>query len=211
MITKFTGDGLFFTSDTHFNHENILRFCNRPFKTIQEHDEVLIDNWNSVVGPDDTVFHLGDFCFGNPQKVIEVRKKLNGHIFLIRGNHDDKNLQASLYPLFEEVLYQARILVDKRTVYLNHFPFMCFAHWDSSKYDRNALSFALSGHTHIRRGNTGSDASFTKFYLPTQYDVGVDFNDFKPVSWEEINRKVNYQIDNQCNLRCWMNEELSDS
>ena len=206
MITKFTGDGLFFVSDTHFNHENILRFCQRPFKDITEHDEVLIENWNSVVGSDDTVFHLGDFCFGNPQKVIEVRKRLNGHIFLIRGNHDDKNLQASLYPLFEEVLYQARILVDKRSVYLNHFPFMCFAHWDSSKYDRNSLSFALSGHTHIRKNNTGSDAPLTNLYLPTQYDVGVDFNDFKPISWEEINNKINYQIDNKCNLTCWINE-----
>ena len=91
MITKFPESGVFFTSDTHFNHEAILRFCDRPFTSIQEHDKVLIDNWNSVVGPEDTVFHLGDFCFGGFPKWKEIREQLNGHIILIVGNHDDRN------------------------------------------------------------------------------------------------------------------------
>ena len=58
MITKFPEEGLWFTSDTHFNHENILKFCNRPFKDITEHDQKLIENWNSKISPDDTVFHF---------------------------------------------------------------------------------------------------------------------------------------------------------
>ena len=113
MITKFTGDGLFFTSDTHFGHENIITFCNRPFESIEEHDRVLIQNWNSVVTPDDTVFHLGDFCFGNGYKWYEILGQLNGHIYLIRGNHDDKNLNTTVQNLFEGVTYQARIIVDR--------------------------------------------------------------------------------------------------
>ena len=68
MITKFPESGVFFTSDTHFGHENILKFCNRPFSSIEDHDLALINNWNSVIGNDDTVFHLGDFCFGNTTK-----------------------------------------------------------------------------------------------------------------------------------------------
>lgn len=147
MITKLTGEGLWFTSDTHFNHNNILRFCKRPCNSIEEHDEMLIKNWNERVGINDTVFHLGDFCFGAPSKIVEIRNRLNGNIVLIRGNHDDKNLQRTLWPLFDDVLYQARILVDGRTVYLNHFPFLCFAHGDVNLY-KDSYSINLFGHVH---------------------------------------------------------------
>ena len=193
MITKFPEEGLWFTSDTHFNHENILKFCNRPFKDITEHDQKLIENWNSVISPDDTVFHLGDFCFGNPQKVIEIRKQLNGHIYLIKGNHDDKNLQSSLYSLFEECLYQARILINKQTVYLNHFPFLCFAHGNVDLY-KNSYSIQLFGHIHSGPNSTSEDISRSNMLYPTQYDVGVDNNNYFPVSWEEIKTIINNQI-----------------
>ena len=83
MITKFPESGIFFTSDTHFCHKKILEFCDRPWNSIEEHDEALIDNWNSIITPDDTVFHLGDFCFGGAPKWKEILKQLNGHIYLI--------------------------------------------------------------------------------------------------------------------------------
>lgn len=204
MITKFSGADLFFISDTHFNHKSIIELCERPFNTIEEHDQKLIDNWNSVVGPEDTVFHLGDFCFGGAPKWKEIRDQLNGHIILILGNHCMKNRTAGTDLLFDYVSQQMRIEIDGRTVYLNHFPFMTFAHWNPDKYQKEHLHFALSGHTHIRRGDTGFDAQFIQHYLPTQYDVGVDFNNYTPISWEEINNKINYQIDNHCNLQCWM-------
>lgn len=195
MITKFSGDGLFFTSDTHFNHSKILEFCKRPFIDIEEHDKILIDNWNSVVGPDDTVFHLGDFCFGSTQKIIEIRKQLNGHIFLIKGNHDDKNLQTSAYSYFEEVLYQARILVDGRTVYLNHFPFLCFAHGNIDTY-KNSYSIQLFGHIHSGPNSSSSDVLRSSILYPTQYDVGVDNNNYKPISWKEVKEKIEFNIQN---------------
>lgn len=204
MITKFSGSGLWFTSDSHFNHNSILKLCNRPFDTIEEHDQMLINNWNSVVSPEDTVFHLGDFCFGGAPKWKEIRQQLNGHIILIVGNHDDKNRTMGTDALFDYVSYQMRITVDGHTVYLNHFPFLTFAHWNPEKYPKEHLHFALSGHTHIRKGDTGFDAEFIKMYLPTQYDVGVDFNNYTPINWEEINNKINYQIDNHCNLQCWI-------
>ena len=60
----FDGSKVFFTSDTHFNHTNILKFCDRPFKNVEEMNETMIANWNCIVGMDDDVFHLGDFFLG---------------------------------------------------------------------------------------------------------------------------------------------------
>ena len=193
MITKFTGDGLFFTSDTHFNHKAIIGFCNRPWKSIEEHDQALIENWNSVVSPDDTVFHLGDFVFGGFPKWKEIVEQLNGHIYLIRGNHDDKQMTAGIQTLFEDCLYQARILVDGRTVYLNHFPFLCFGHGDPKIY-KDSYSIQLFGHIHSGPNSTSADVSRSSILYPTQYDVGVDNNNYRPISWKEINEKIQKQV-----------------
>lgn len=194
MITKFTGDGLFFTSDTHFNHANIMHFTGRPFSTIEEHDAELIRRWNETVSPTDTVFHLGDFCFGGAPKWKELRQQLNGHIVLIRGNHDDKNLQQSLYPLFEDVLYQARILVDGQSVYLNHFPFLCFAHGDPKRY-KDSYSINLFGHVHSSPISTSEDMGRLSFLLPTQYDVGVDNNNLTPISWHDVKDIIDKNVE----------------
>ena len=194
MITKFSGEGLFFTSDTHFNHNKIIEFCKRPFECIEEHDKALIDNWNSIVGVDDTVFHLGDFCYGGAPKWKQIREQLNGHIILIKGNHDDKNLQQSLYTLFEDVLYQARIIVNGRNIYLNHFPFLCFAHGDVGIY-KDSYSIQLFGHIHSGPNSTSSDLKKSSILYPTQYDVGVDNNNYKPISWFEIEKIINSQIE----------------
>ena len=90
FITKINPEDvgkIFFTSDTHFFHKNIIKYCNRPFGSVEEMNEALVANWNSVVGPDDHVYHLGDFCFGNVEKwnwCLEPGR-LNGHIHLILG------------------------------------------------------------------------------------------------------------------------------
>ena len=70
MNYKFDGSRVFFTSDTHFNHANIIRFCNRPFKDVSHMNEAIISNWNRVVGPEDIVFHLGDFCLGSDSVIF---------------------------------------------------------------------------------------------------------------------------------------------
>lgn len=78
---------IFFTSDLHFGHQNIIRFCNRPWKTTDEMEEALIENWNSVVTDDDIVFDLGDFAFAPNSKWKEILGELNGQHHLIVGNH----------------------------------------------------------------------------------------------------------------------------
>ena len=77
----------FFIADTHFGHQNCLSFDNRPFKTIEEHDDALINNWNNAVGIDDDVYLLGDISWYNSTNTIEIIKQLNGrNLFLIKVN-----------------------------------------------------------------------------------------------------------------------------
>lgn len=94
---------IFVIGDTHFGHTNIIKFEGdfRPFATIQEHDEALVERWNSVVCPQDTVWHLGDVCFGM-QNLWRVGK-LNGHKKLVMGNHD--RFDSNVYLKYFERLY----------------------------------------------------------------------------------------------------------
>ena len=190
MITnnKFDGSKVFFTSDTHFNHANIINFCNRPFKSVEEMNEVLIVNWNSVVGMDDTVFHLGDFCLGGAAEWTKLLDRLNGKIHLIVGNHDLKNLRQGFCERFEEVVMQRHIVIDKQSIYLNRYPFLCF----SGSYKPDV--WQLFGHVHTRTNNTGIDATRLQYLYPTQYDVGVDNNNFTPVSYEQVRLIIDKQL-----------------
>lgn len=126
MNFKFDGNRLFFTSDTHFNHTNILQYCNRPFKTIDQMNETIITNWNRVVGPDDVIFHLGDFCLGGAEEWNKILNRLNGRIYLVLGNHDLKNIRQGFIDRFEYVAMSMCIQVGKKKIYLNHFPYLCF-------------------------------------------------------------------------------------
>lgn len=193
MVTKYPESGIFFTSDTHFGHSKIIDYCKRPFSSIEEHDKALIQNWNNTVGQDDTVFHLGDFAYGNSQFIANIIKQLNGNIILIKGNHDLKNINPTLYNIFSDVVYQARILIDKQTVYLNHFPFLCFDHGDINLYKDN-YSIQLFGHVHSGPLTSSKDVSRLNILFPTQYDVGVDNNNYTPISWADIKNKIKQQI-----------------
>ena len=79
---------IWFTSDTHFGHQNILKYTDRPFSSVEEMDEALIENWNNRVGDDDEIYHLGDVALCSPNKLRKVLARLKGKIYLIRGNHD---------------------------------------------------------------------------------------------------------------------------
>ena len=188
MNYKFDGDRVFFTSDTHFYHDNIINFCGRPFKNVEVMNETLIANWNSVVGPDDIVFHLGDFCLGGSAEWTNILNRLNGKIYLIVGNHDIKNLRQGYYSHFEHIAMQMHIEVGKQKIYLNHCPFLCYggAYRDT---------WQLFGHVHTSKQNTGIDAPRLHMLFPTQYDVGVDNNNFTPVSFEQVRRIIEKQVE----------------
>lgn len=202
------GENIFFTSDSHANHENIIKFCKRPFENSQQMDEELIKKWNEKVPKDGIVFHLGDFAWGGYNVWKNFREQLNGKIYLIKGNHCLKNLTTTAKELFENVTFQLRIEIEGRKIWLNHFPLLCYS---GTYRDKNGLEYNLFGHVHlsnIMSRNNGKDTErCLEMLFPTQYDVGVDFNDFSPISWYEVNEKIQKQIENNTNLKMWIKNE----
>ena len=195
----------------HYNHSNIIKFCGRPFKDAEEMNEIMINNWNKVVPTDGIVFHLGDFGWGDYQDYKKIRERLNGEIVFIKGNHDRKNgckSQAQYDELFTYSAQQMFIEIEGRKVYLNHVPFLCYG---GTYRDQKGLVYQLFGHVHlsnIKERNTGRDCERCyQMLFPTQYDVGVDFNDFTPISWYEVNKRISEQIETNQNLKMWIKDE----
>lgn len=188
-------DKIFFTSDLHFGHTNIIKFCNRPFKSVEEMNEALIKNWNEKVPEDGIVFILGDFCFGGFPAWEAIVHRLNGKKYLIKGNHDmQQNLQneARLNQMFEWVGPQMLIEVGNRKVYLNHYPFLCYG--GSYRTEKGAV-YQLFGHVHSGPNCSGLDSDRLVHLFPYQYDVGVDNNNYTPISWKEVEEKITNQIE----------------
>ena len=187
------GSKIFFTSDTHWGHNSIIKFCDRPFKNIEEMNEKLIENWNKKVPKDGLVFHLGDFAWGGGYNEWKnVRERLNGDIILIKGNHDLKNLsEKAEKELFKHSTWQMFIEVEGRKILLNHYPFLCYAGIYRNPKD---LVYSLYGHVHSGPGKKGLDIPRLVHTYPTQYDVGVDNNNYEPISWAELNLKIQKQL-----------------
>ena len=183
---------IFFTSDTHFWHDNIIKFCNRPFNSIEEMNDTIIENWNRVVDKNDIVFHLGDFCFCGVDKFKELVEKLNGRIYLILGNHDWKRINNWYTSKFEGVYQQLAIKINGKKIYLNHFPFLCYA---GTYYRFEDAVWQLFGHVHSSKQNkNGLDNQRLSMLFPTQYDVGVDNNNYTPVSFEQVKNIIETQM-----------------
>lgn len=137
----FSVDGLevktFVIADTHFGHENIIKLANRPFANAKEMDDVLIDNWNSVVGHTDVVFFLGDFAWKNPE---EYFNRLRGYKVLVVGNHDKNSINLPWDNKHQRLSFDGGGSF-KRKLVLDHYPIM---DWDG----RYRGSIHLHGHTH---------------------------------------------------------------
>ena len=109
QIFKFESERVWFTADTHFGHENIIRYCHRPFANAGEMNAELIRRWNEAVPEDGIIFHLGDFCHGNAQVWNSILEGLHGRKYLILGNHDMKSLRQGYMGRFEHVAQQMTI------------------------------------------------------------------------------------------------------
>ena len=181
---------VWFTADTHFGHKNIIRFCQRPFVDVEEMNRVMVENWNSIVGEDDLVFHLGDFSVGGAAEWTSLLDNLNGRIILILGNHDMNNVSQGFMHRFLDVKMQMLISIGKQRIYLNHYPFLCYG----GAY-RN--TWQLFGHVHTNQQSTGLDSPRLKQLFPTQYDVGVDNNNYYPVSFGKVSEIIQQQITNR--------------
>lgn len=176
---------VFFTSDTHFNHSSIIDYCHRPFKDVNEMNETLIKNWNSVVSSNDIVFHLGDIIFGGSTIWNSIIPRLNGRINLILGNHCHKNWREWYGKWFETVSEQLTIKINDTLCILTHYPLLCFP--------SNFIN--LFGHVHLLKSNNeGSDFERLDYLKPNQYDVGVDFNNFTPIEFKDVLKIIQNQI-----------------
>ncbi len=199
-----SGDNIFFTSDLHCNHDNVIAFCKRPFKNAEEMNETLIENWNNTVNEDSTIFCLGDFAWGDVKMWRPIVERLKGHIILIKGNHDLKNLksQAQFDELFEFSTLEMKIEIEKRKIILNHYPLLCYA----GVYRKpENMVYNLHGHIHTMKNSIGRDFErYTELAYPTQYDVGVDMNDYRPISWREVDERIKFQIENNVNIKYWL-------
>ena len=164
---------IYFTADTHFNHKNIIKYCNRPFKNVYEMNNVLIENWNKKIGKSDLVYHLGDFGFG---KLDMIFNKLNGQIILIQGSHDKSSLKYK--DRFIEITPLKEICYQKQAISLCHYAMRV---WPKSHYN----SWHLFGHSHGKVEPIGKS-----------WDVGVDNNNFMPLSFDEIKGIMNKRGNN---------------
>lgn len=166
---------IYFTSDHHFGHKNIIKFSERPFKDVTEMDEFMIQKWNEKVNPEDEVYHLGDVGLNAPDKLKKILDRLNGKIYLISGNHE-KSAHACEYRFewikdyYELVIKDASFHKGQQLIVLSHYAMRV---WNASHWG----TYQLYGHSH---GSLPDDPKALAF------DVGVDCHGFSPLSYEEV-------------------------
>jgi calcineurin-like phosphoesterase family protein len=162
---------VFFTSDQHFGHAAARGFYRRPFASVAEMDQQMIDRWNSVVGSADEVWHLGDFAVRqSPERIGHLLDVLHGRKHLVVGNNDDATVAGCAG--WQSVQPYAELTVDRRMLVLCHYPFRTWR-------DMGRGSINLHGHSHGRLKP-----------LPRQYDVGVDVWDYRPVRLDQIAARI---------------------
>ena len=143
---------VFIISDTHFGHENIIKYCNRPFSSAEEMDQTMIKRWNETVSNNDIIIHLGDFALCSRDRLKEIVSKLNGKKILIMGNHDNHSEQfyrdagfhtVSRFPIVYDNFYimsHAPLQLTETTCYFN-----CYGHvHNDNKFVDNATSRCYS-------------------------------------------------------------------
>jgi calcineurin-like phosphoesterase family protein len=166
-----------YVSDLHFGHKAVIKYCNRPFDSVESMDEHLIDRWNSHVNSPDNVHVLGDFSFYDPEQTSQILQRLNGNKVLIRGNHDNSR-DVGCQVGWVRVAHYYENRHDNVKVILSHFPFMS---WNKMHHG----SYHFHGHSH---GSLDYPESLREARI---FDVGVDnlakhFGEYRPVSWQEL-------------------------
>lgn len=171
---------IYYTADPHFGYERVIRKTGRPFSTVEEMDQTLIENWNRKIGADDTVYLLGDV--GGHDAPFPARQvaALNGHKHLIRGNHDTAlPNQQQLLEYFETVTDFWELKDNGIHIVLSHYPMI---------YSQGG--YMIHGHLH----NAQREGYEILKSLPRVLNAGVDVNGFCPVTLEELiqNNRVFY-------------------
>lgn len=198
-ITLSSTQNIFFSSDQHFGHKNVIKFCQRPFEDIKVMGQALIDNWNSVVSNDDIVVTMGDlFWFNDSQAIKKCISKLNGkEIYIVLGNHDK-------YESFHRVNDERFHIIDGIShIYLrsevpdrwekptyeivcSHYPLMTWSH-----RDKGAIN--LFGHIHSGPTTQCDVDQDLPLWKGAMLDVGVDNQNYTPVKFEDVLKQLKEQ------------------
>lgn len=178
---------IYFTSDTHYFHRNIIQYSNRPYSSVEDMNESLIENHNRIVRPDDTVYFLGDFSFADEPKTKGILRRLNGFKHLVKGNHD-KMISKSPNSFMASKTYNGGFwsIQDYKT--LNYEgQFIVLFHYGCRVWDKcHRGSWLLYGHSHGSLPPHGKSV-----------DVGVDSKciteEYRPVSFDEVKEFMDKQ------------------
>lgn len=186
---------IWFTSDTHFGHKNIIRFSNRPYRDEDHMTEELVKSWNEVVDEEDDVYHLGDFSLTNAEKTQSILYRLNGNIHLIKGNHEKSVLQKSYnrdrFTWIKDYHEMSLVMPDgtKQFIVMCHYGMRV---WNKSHHG----AIQLYGHSHDSLDKEGAWGK--------SMDVGVDsayriLGEYRPFSLREVmnimNKRDIHEID----------------
>lgn len=183
---------IWFTSDTHYWHENVIKFCDRPFKDLSHMHEVLIQRYNSRVKEQDVCIFVGDFSFGTAAQTKAILNQLNGTKILVQGNHDKKTTCNK----FDVCFYTINMSIAGEPVSIKHYPLRWprFSHfkerllrwWKNTpnpryldRYPVDRGQFHIHGHTHSKER-----------FKDNQIHVGVDAWDYYPVSIKDISQYI---------------------
>lgn len=162
---------VFTCADTHFGHANIIEYCNRPYKSVEEMDKALIDNWNSVVTPEDTVIFCGDFCLGKKEDVIKYGQALNGHKIITLGNHDHASKTTYKEAGFESI-FGEKVVFD-----FDDYGTIIFSHHRVPNEETHYLN--IYGHQHDKPDDDDKHIC-----------VSMECIDYKPIALEEIMKNI---------------------
>lgn len=176
-------NNVYITSDLHFHHRNVIKYCNRPFDSIEEMNKAMIDQWNSKVNDDDDIIFVGDLFFCNMTKAKEILDQLKGNIHVVWGNHDDvlriskkqikmgyRPVKKEFEPYFTSHQDYLELNYKDHMFVISHFPML-------SWHQQHRGSIMLHGHCH---GSLPNDE--TKLIM----DVGIDNTSFKIWNLDEI-------------------------
>ncbi|MGE5550034.1 MAG: metallophosphoesterase [Bacteroidota bacterium] len=173
---------IWFTSDTHFSHANIIKYCKRPFASVEEMDAALVDGWNDTVGPDDTVYHLGDFTLGDIKRFVKWVSRLNGQIKVLPGSHDHGWLADFMPEIPSLSGHPVEILPPLVSLEFpelgggEHPQVIVLCHYAMRAWDRSHYgAWHLYGHSHGTLPGYG-----------LSFEVSVDCCGFRPISLASV-------------------------
>lgn len=164
---------IYFTSDTHFSHKSMITLKRRPFDSVDEMNETIINNWNQTVTDDSIIYLLGDVSFGSPDDTRAIMDRLLGDIRLIVGNHDQAKLLQVYKSRMTYIVDVARVKFTdiKHEAFMSHYPHLT---WNKSHYG----AWHLHGHSH--------GSCIYPFSGGKLLDVGTDVHNFTPISVAKV-------------------------